>query len=94
MLEKDVHKVGRVCRTTMSMNIKGDILKTFVMPSIVFPSKTTSCDRRTWQLLQKTLLNGLHNKRNNQLSQRLLFGSTCEGEVGFPCLKTYTVLSC
>ena len=32
-------------------------------------------------------------KRNNQLSQRLLFGNTCEGGVGFPCLKTYTLVS-
>ena len=93
MLENENQKVGRVCRTTRSMKVKSDILKTFVMPSIVFFAKTTSCDRRTWQSLQKTLLNALHNKQNNQLFQRLLFGNTCKGGVGFPCLKSYLLES-
>ena len=101
MVQTDVGKripeyaeyASRICRTTKSMNVKIDIFKTFVMPSKVLLAKTTSCDRLTGQSLQKTMLNALNNKRNNQLSQQLLFGKTCEGGVRFHCLKTYTLVS-
>ena len=39
MFEKEVQKMSQICRTTKSMKFKGDILKTLVMPSIVFLAK-------------------------------------------------------
>ena len=45
MLEKEVQKASRICKTTMSMKVKNDDLKNFSVPSIVLLAQTTSYDR-------------------------------------------------
>ena len=92
-LIQESERAKKVCRPSMSMKTKSCVMKAFVMPKIVFHAKASNCDRATWKKVQRNLKQGLHNNRSNQISERLLFQSTNEGGVGFPCVKTYASTS-